>query len=328
MKESYNTRFFQFFLVLALTIIVSETVLTHVSYQAYARETESEALVINEDSAETGTSIESALGKPRTLSVTLALKAESQGISRLASPARPVQPLSHNEVQAAAEQAQEALEETKTEKLSRKIESKKYHGDDISAKEETPAEPVIVEPETQPEPEYEAEPEYIPDIVPEEEPDVQDEEESVDWEEPEEPEEPEPEYEPEPEEPEPEPEPEPEAVEPEEPEVPEEEEDQETSTENYTYLGEFKLTAYCPCAKCCGHETGITATGTVATEGRTIAVNPNVIPYGSVVYIEGYGTYIAEDTGGFGPSTIDIFFNSHDVALQFGVQYANVYIVS
>ena len=50
-------------------------------------------------------------------------------------------------------------------------------------------------------------------------------------------------------------------------------------------LGEFKLTAYCPCMKCCGKTDGITATGTTATEGRTIAVDPRVIPYGSTVTI-------------------------------------------
>lgn len=43
---------------------------------------------------------------------------------------------------------------------------------------------------------------------------------------------------------------------------------------------------------------GITYTGTMATEGRTIAVDPNVIPLGTRVYIDGYGERIAEDTGG------------------------------
>ena len=33
-------------------------------------------------------------------------------------------------------------------------------------------------------------------------------------------------------------------------------------------LGLFELTAYCPCPACCGKNDGITATGTVATEGR------------------------------------------------------------
>ena len=94
-----------------------------------------------------------------------------------------------------------------------------------------------------------------------------------------------------------------------------------------TYLGNFKLTAYCACARCCGKSDGITATGTVATQGRTIAVDPRVIPYGTAVSING-NTYIAEDCGGaIGGNRIDVFFDSHTDALNFGVQYADVYLV-
>lgn len=50
-----------------------------------------------------------------------------------------------------------------------------------------------------------------------------------------------------------------------------------------------------------------TATGTRATAGRTIAVDPRVIPYGTKVYIEGWGYRIAEDCGGFSGKHIDIF---------------------
>ena len=92
-------------------------------------------------------------------------------------------------------------------------------------------------------------------------------------------------------------------------------------------LGRYKLTAYCPCEKCCGTNTGITATGTTATEGRTIGVNPDDIPYGTVVEIDGR-EYVAEDTGGaIGNNHIDIFFDNHADALDFGVQYADVYKV-
>jgi 3D (Asp-Asp-Asp) domain-containing protein len=93
------------------------------------------------------------------------------------------------------------------------------------------------------------------------------------------------------------------------------------------YLGRYKLTAYCPCEKCCGTNTGKTATGTMATQGRTIGVNPKDIPYGTVVEIDGR-EYIAEDTGGaIGNNHIDIFFDNHADALDFGVQYADVYKV-
>ena len=94
-------------------------------------------------------------------------------------------------------------------------------------------------------------------------------------------------------------------------------------------LGEFKLTAYCSCSKCCGRfSDGITATGTKATQGRTIAVDPKVIPYGTEVTIGGV-VYLAEDCGGaINNNHIDIFFNSHSEALNFGVQYAEVFIES
>ena len=94
-----------------------------------------------------------------------------------------------------------------------------------------------------------------------------------------------------------------------------------------TSLGEYKLTAYCACDKCCGTRTGITASGTTATEGRTIAVDPSVIPLGSVVMINGQ-KYIAEDTGsGVTKKHIDIYFENHKDAEAFGVQSAEVYLL-
>ena len=92
-------------------------------------------------------------------------------------------------------------------------------------------------------------------------------------------------------------------------------------------LGRFKLTAYCPCEECCGKSNGITASGTKAEAGRTIAVDPSVIPYGTKVEINGK-EYVAEDTGsGVGKKHIDIFMDSHEDAVAFGVQYAEVYIL-
>ena len=97
--------------------------------------------------------------------------------------------------------------------------------------------------------------------------------------------------------------------------------------EEPTSLGTFKLTAYCPCPKCCGQwADGITYTGTEATAGRTIAVDPNVIPLGSTVHINGQA-YTAEDIGGaIKGNRIDVYFPTHTEALQFGVQYAEVAI--
>ena len=87
-------------------------------------------------------------------------------------------------------------------------------------------------------------------------------------------------------------------------------------------IGSFEFTAYCPCVKCCGaNAKGITASGTKVKEGRTIAVDTSVIPMGTKVYIDGIGERIAEDRGGaIKGNKIDLFFNSHQDALNFGRQ--------
>lgn len=89
----------------------------------------------------------------------------------------------------------------------------------------------------------------------------------------------------------------------------------------------FKVTAYCPCVKCCGKSDGITATGVKAKQGRTIAVDPKYIPYGTKIIING-NTYIAEDCGGnIKGNRLDIYFDSHQEALAFGVQHLEGVIV-
>lgn len=95
----------------------------------------------------------------------------------------------------------------------------------------------------------------------------------------------------------------------------------------FVSLGEFKITAYCACIECCGKTDGITATGTRATQGRTIAVYPKQIPYGTEVTFDGH-TYIAEDCGGaIKENRIDVYFDSHQDALEYGVQYHEVFVL-
>lgn len=87
-----------------------------------------------------------------------------------------------------------------------------------------------------------------------------------------------------------------------------------------SYLGVFELTAYCMGTR--------TATGTKPTPNRTIAVDPKVIPYGKKVYIEGYGTCIAEDCGGaVKGNIIDIYMKGYDNCIKFGRRKAKVYLV-
>ena len=102
-------------------------------------------------------------------------------------------------------------------------------------------------------------------------------------------------------------------------------------------LGEFKLTAYCSCSKCCGkwaknrpkdkdgNEIVYGALGIELEEGTSIAVDSDVIPYGSTVYINGHA-YTAHDTGGAVKGKhIDIYFADHQKAVEFGVQHAEVF---
>lgn len=92
-------------------------------------------------------------------------------------------------------------------------------------------------------------------------------------------------------------------------------------------IGTFRISRYCPCSICNGGYTG-TATGTTVTAGRTIAVDPSVIPLGSKVYIEGIGYRWSEDTGGaIRGNRIDLAVSSHSQAYAEGISYNKVYIV-
>lgn len=103
-------------------------------------------------------------------------------------------------------------------------------------------------------------------------------------------------------------------------------------------LGTFRLTGYCSCEKCCGiyalnrpkDENGkdivYGSIGERLIEGYSIAVDPTVIPYGTEVIING-NKYVAQDCGSaIKGNSVDIYFESHKEASEFGVQYADVYI--
>ena len=76
-----------------------------------------------------------------------------------------------------------------------------------------------------------------------------------------------------------------------------------------------------------GGGSGITATGMVARRG-VVAVDPNVIPLGSRLFIPGYGEAIAADTGGaIVGNTIDLCMESYDEAIQFGRRNVEVYVI-
>ena len=96
-----------------------------------------------------------------------------------------------------------------------------------------------------------------------------------------------------------------------------------TVTNNSTSLN-VVATGYTPGDPGC---TGITYTGTKASRG-TIAVDPKVIPFGTKLYIPGYGYGVAADTGGaIKGNKIDLCYESRTEALNWGIKNITVYIV-
>jgi len=97
-----------------------------------------------------------------------------------------------------------------------------------------------------------------------------------------------------------------------------------------------RATAYCLCQKCTGKTPsspgyGHTASGLVIVPGtnmKVLSVDPNIIPLGTEVYVDGYGYAIAADTGGaIKGNKIDVYKDTHAEALQWGVRTVNVYIL-
>lgn len=93
-------------------------------------------------------------------------------------------------------------------------------------------------------------------------------------------------------------------------------------------LGNFRITGYCSCRSCSAGWGGRTSSGTIAASGRTVAVDPRVIPMGSRLLINGQ-VYTAEDTGGgVKGSHIDIYCDSHAQARSLPFQNAQVFLLS
>lgn len=107
-----------------------------------------------------------------------------------------------------------------------------------------------------------------------------------------------------------------------------------------TYAGKFTITSYCSCEKCCGEwaknrpmlenrEIVITSSGSIAEQGITIAVDPDVIPYGTKLYIEGIGIRVAQDTGKvIKGNRLDVYYDSHEEAQNEGIYSRDVWILA
>jgi 3D (Asp-Asp-Asp) domain-containing protein len=117
--------------------------------------------------------------------------------------------------------------------------------------------------------------------------------------------------------------------------------------DNYKKIIQVEATAYCPgtpgsgCptnsqghAQCTGpYNDGYTKSGSQAKAGdgsienpHIIAADPAVLPLGSLVYLDGYGYAMVEDIGGsIRGKRIDLLFNYHEEALEFGRRDLKVY---
>ncbi len=111
---------------------------------------------------------------------------------------------------------------------------------------------------------------------------------------------------------------------------------------------EMEVTAYCPCESCCGwtrdrrgrpvyaygkskgkpKTIGRCADGTMAQRG-TVAADTRYYPFGTNMYVPGYGKSVVRDRGGAikGVNRIDIYFDTHEQALQWGRRTLDVTVL-
>jgi 3D (Asp-Asp-Asp) domain-containing protein len=105
-------------------------------------------------------------------------------------------------------------------------------------------------------------------------------------------------------------------------------ENNEVKTIQQSVTETYIITAYCPCVKCCGKTDGITASGEKAVQGITVAMDKTK-PFGTKIYIDGVGERIVQDRGGaIKGNRIDLYFNDHQSALEFGRQLKEVTILN
>lgn len=109
-----------------------------------------------------------------------------------------------------------------------------------------------------------------------------------------------------------------------------------TSTPEPVLLGTYRITAYCSCEKCCGEWAKNRPDGIVyGASGEELVAGVSCaspLPFGTVVEIEGLGEYVVQDRTAawvvekYGEQQIDIYFDNHEAACEFGLKYLNVYL--
>jgi 3D (Asp-Asp-Asp) domain-containing protein len=91
----------------------------------------------------------------------------------------------------------------------------------------------------------------------------------------------------------------------------------------------MRVTAYCPCEKCCGkHSDGITASGHKIRPGDVFVAADRRFKMGTEMIIPGYNNgkvvKVLDRGGAIKGNRLDVFFATHQEALNWGVQYLEV----
>lgn len=91
----------------------------------------------------------------------------------------------------------------------------------------------------------------------------------------------------------------------------------------------MRVTAYCPCRKCCGeYADGVTASGHKIQPGEAFVAADSKYPFGTEMIVHGYNNdrpvKVLDRGGVIEGNRIDVFFPKHQQALNWGVKYINV----
>ncbi len=99
--------------------------------------------------------------------------------------------------------------------------------------------------------------------------------------------------------------------------------------EQYKFM---RVTAYCPCEKCCGRwADGFTASGYKIQKDDRFVAAPKDIPFGTKLIVPGYNNNqpveVRDRGGSITNQRLDVFFDSHQEALEWGVKILRIEIV-
>lgn len=99
------------------------------------------------------------------------------------------------------------------------------------------------------------------------------------------------------------------------------------SDEKLISMGSFVITHYCSCEECSGQWGTQTATGNHCEQGRTVAVDPDVIAYGTRILIDD-NVYVAEDCGSLVKGDhIDIYVEDHELVEKLGKKVKRIWLI-